>query len=655
MLSRSFRKVNHYGSDYWSQLIYWSVMITMIVLTSINSIRSDTICSETDFQASVALNECYLMLFKHQYLWLLDICNFKLVNIFLFDEIFGGCSQHHKRDYQDHSQQQKQPSQKNQSIKLDRMMNESVMILRQNLTTSQSIRSRSSDQQNLFVWKHFDEYDPNLRNINYLCMQLNNEICFFPIKITEEEPSEEFLQNITDRFDSEIEQRNRLYQSCLDDVRHETPPIEASWNENVYAPIRNQSNQHSDDNLNITNADLDSNNNPLIDTETIEIVNRYYHVSSPKGPKRYRLFGRNFYADISYLPSAYDPRRLLYEVKLIKLDRNKKIINGFDQNFERPSSFVTAAQKNGIDSNNITDSFIDSKRSDDDDDGEFSDVGMKSKSNDERNVIDFEKEFFWIQNVSTFVVLSNFEVIVFFHDEFCFINYFTSKCSRRSTKELFSCDNLDEEMREKLETLMSIAKTDGVDDGEENYDAIVESIGYDNEAISLTTSSLLDEKIGNASSEASDFEEIFIMENNPQNSDPLSLIPRFESEWKNHQSKFLANQTSERFGIEFLISKRNLYRKNSREQNQNSKHRRMIDGGQSFCCQNYWYFIRLGFRIQRTIITAALRTILIVVLATIAAVAIIITILNQIECVKFRAEIFLYVVGTFFAQKFKQT
>lgn len=172
MLSRSFRKVNHYGSDYWSQLIYWSVMITMIVLTSINSIRSDTICSETDFQASVALNECYLMLFKHQYLWLLDICNFKLVNIFLFDEIFGGCSQHHKRDYQDHSQQQKQPSQKNQSIKLDRMMNESVMILRQNLTTSQSIRSRSSDQQNLFVWKHFDEYDPNLRNINYLCMQL---------------------------------------------------------------------------------------------------------------------------------------------------------------------------------------------------------------------------------------------------------------------------------------------------------------------------------------------------------------------------------------------------------------------------------------------------------------------------------------------------
>lgn len=159
-------------------------------------------------------------------------------------------------------------------------------------------------------------------------------------------------------------------------------------------------------------------------------------------------------------------------------------------------------------------------------------------------------------------------------------------------------------MREKLETLMSIAKTDGVDDGEENYDAIVESIGYDNEAISLTTSSLLNEKIGNASSEASDFEEIFIVENNPQNSDTSSLIPRFESEWKNHQSKFLANQTSERFGIEFLISKRNLYRKNSREQNQNSKHRRMIDGGQSFCCQNYWYFIRLGFRIQRTIITA---------------------------------------------------
>lgn len=177
----------------------------------------------------------------------------------------------------------------------------------------------------------------------------------------------------------------------------------------------------------------------MIDTETIEIVNRYYHVSSPKGPKRYRLFGRNFYADISYLPSAYDPRRLLYEVKLIKLDRNKKIINGFDQNFERPSSFVTAAQKNGIDSNNITDSFIDSKRSDDDDDGEFSDVGMKSKSNDERNVIDFEKEFFWIQNVSTFVVLSNFEVIVFFHDEFCFINYFTSKVRRswRRKKILF--------------------------------------------------------------------------------------------------------------------------------------------------------------------------------------------------------------------------
>ncbi|KPM04881.1 hypothetical protein QR98_0033350, partial [Sarcoptes scabiei] len=63
----------------------------------------------------------------------------------------------------------------------------------------------------------------------------------------------------------------------------------------------------------------------------------------------------------------------------------------------------------------------------------------------------------------------------------------TMMCSRRSTKELFSCDNLDEEMREKLETLMSIAKTDGVNDGEENYDAIVESIGYDNEAISLTT------------------------------------------------------------------------------------------------------------------------------------------------------------------------
>ncbi|OTF75850.1 hypothetical protein BLA29_006416 [Euroglyphus maynei] len=68
-------------------------------------------------------------------------------------------------------------------------------------------------------------------------------------------------------------------------------------------------------------------------------------------------------------------------------------------------------------------------------------VDDSSVDNPERP--DYDPEYLLLENVSTFLIMpTDIEVMVFFTtNEFCIINYFTKNCGRRSTRDLFGCDD----------------------------------------------------------------------------------------------------------------------------------------------------------------------------------------------------------------------
>ncbi|KAH9517705.1 hypothetical protein DERF_008346 [Dermatophagoides farinae] len=134
------------------------------------------------------------------------------------------------------------------------------------------------------------------------------------------------------------------------------------------------------------------------------MAHMYYHVSSSKGTKIYRLHGRNFYADIVWTPSSYDWNRLVFSVKLFKLMSDQ--YNNHNHNDDDPPMMKPSTERP-----------------------------------------DFDPEYLLLENVSTFLIMpTDIEVMVFFTtNEFCIINYFTKNCGRRSTRDLFGCDDDDDD------------------------------------------------------------------------------------------------------------------------------------------------------------------------------------------------------------------
>ena len=127
------------------------------------------------------------------------------------------------------------------------------------------------------------------------------------------------------------------------------------------------------------------------------MAHMYYHVSSPKGSKIYRLHGRNFYADIIWTPSSYDLNRLIFSIKLFKLMTDHHQHHQYQHN-NRPEMIVD-------------DLSIDNQQ--------------KEPSNNDRP--DYEPEYILLENVSTFLIMpTDIEIMIFFTtNEFCIINYFT--------------------------------------------------------------------------------------------------------------------------------------------------------------------------------------------------------------------------------------
>ncbi|XP_075678035.1 uncharacterized protein LOC113790267 [Dermatophagoides pteronyssinus] len=341
-------------------MIFKPVLIFLIPLFVIISTNEFNYCPTSDFDASVAINECYALLFNTKYMWLLDICNFHLTAVYNFEFELIKClhdghifpvnnSQQQQKHYEYEQQQQQRPQ--------------------------------------LFAWNRFRKMKSlimsynNYPNSNYICIELNNKICYFPIIITEQYPNNDYLNTIGNINSIEDE----IYRnSCQSDV--------------------------------IVDVDDDfdgSGQTPTI----IEMAHMYYHVSSPKGSKIYRLHGRNFYADIIWTPSSYDLNRLIFSIKLFKLmtDHHDHHNHQYQHN-NRPEMIVD-------------DLSIDNQQ--------------KEPSNNDRP--DYEPEYILLENVSTFLIMpTDIEVMIFFTtNEFCIINYFTKNCGRRSTRDLFGCDDDD--------------------------------------------------------------------------------------------------------------------------------------------------------------------------------------------------------------------
>ncbi|KAH9421157.1 hypothetical protein DERP_010098 [Dermatophagoides pteronyssinus] len=342
-------------------MIFKPVLIFLIPLFVIISTNEFNYCPTSDFDASVAINECYALLFNTKYMWLLDICNFHLTAVYNFEFELIKCL-HDGHIFPVNNSQQQQKHQYEQQ--------------------------QQQQRPQLFAWNRFRKMKSlimsynNYPNSNYICIELNNKICYFPIIITEQYPNNDYLNTIGNINSIEDE----IYRnSCQSDV--------------------------------IVDVDDDfdgSGQTPTI----IEMAHMYYHVSSPKGSKIYRLHGRNFYADIIWTPSSYDLNRLIFSIKLFKLmtDHHQHQY----QHNNRPEMIVD-------------DLSIDNRQNEE----------PSSSSNTDRP--DYEPEYILLENVSTFLIMpTDIEVMIFFTtNEFCIINYFTKNCGRRSTRDLFGCDDDD--------------------------------------------------------------------------------------------------------------------------------------------------------------------------------------------------------------------
>ncbi|KAH9517704.1 hypothetical protein DERF_008345 [Dermatophagoides farinae] len=166
------------------------IIITPIVIISSTAKKFD--CPTANFDASVAINECFALLFNAKFMWLLDVCNFRLSTVYNFEPELLKCFHNDGHNGPNRQQQQQQSKQ-----------------------------YENEQRQQLIAWNRFRKMKStimmynNYPNSNFICMELNNQICYFPIIITEQYPSSEFLNTIGNMNSMEDEM---FRSSCQSDV-----------------------------------------------------------------------------------------------------------------------------------------------------------------------------------------------------------------------------------------------------------------------------------------------------------------------------------------------------------------------------------------------------------------------------------------------------
>lgn len=124
------------------------MLIIPIAITSFD-------CPTADFDASVAINECYALLFDRKFMWLLDICNFHLVAVYNFELEFIKCF-HNIDDHYGHN----------------------FIMFNNNNNDSQQQQQQYEKRLQLFAWNRFRKMESlmmsynNYPNSNYICMEL---------------------------------------------------------------------------------------------------------------------------------------------------------------------------------------------------------------------------------------------------------------------------------------------------------------------------------------------------------------------------------------------------------------------------------------------------------------------------------------------------
>ena len=123
------------------------IIITPIVIISSTARKFD--CPTANFDASVAINECFALLFNAKFMWLLDVCNFRLSTVYNFEPELLKCFHNDGHNGPNRQQQQQQSKQ-----------------------------YENEQRQQLIAWNRFRKMKStimmynNYPNSNFICMEL---------------------------------------------------------------------------------------------------------------------------------------------------------------------------------------------------------------------------------------------------------------------------------------------------------------------------------------------------------------------------------------------------------------------------------------------------------------------------------------------------